>query len=238
MKDFKIILKKKIDVCDNTIAFIFSTMGVNYNFKPGQYAHFTIPNPVSQDKKGNSRPFSIASSPHHKNHLMIAARKGSSVFINNLDQLTTGAEIFVSKPYGNLLLNENISDTPVFIAGGIGVTPVRSIIEKFIYDKNKSKLFLFHSNRNRSQFVFKEDFEKWSAQNSNFKFIPVIDDLNDKLWKYDSGVIDKKLLKKHLKSFSNKIFYIVGPPAMVDNVNEILLHEKVNPEKIITEKFK
>lgn len=236
MKYFRITLTERKEICENTLSFTFDTKNTDYNFEAGQYAHFTIPSPVINDIKGNSRPLSFASSPHHKDFIIIAARKDSSVFIDNLSQIPVGSEIHISKPFGNLLLNKNNSDTPVFIAGGIGITPIRSIIEKFIYDKYKSELFSFHSNRTQSQSVFIDDFEKWAAENKNFKFIPSIADLKNKEWKYEFGTIDKKMLEKYLKNFENKIFYVVGPPLMVDTLKEILTGEGIVKEKIKTEK--
>ncbi len=238
MKDFLITLIDKQEIGENTYSFTFDTKDINYEFEAGQYAHFTLTEAHSEDHKGHSRPLSIASSPNTKETLMIAARKGSSVFINNLMKSPIGSNVYISKPTGNLSLHKDASVPAVFIAGGIGITPVRSIIEKAIKSNSGHEIFLFYANKSEAQSAFLNDFENWSAENKNLKFIPAINDLENKKWKYEYGKIDKNILNKYLNNYGNKIYYIVGPPEMVDSVKELLLTERVDSKNILTEKFK
>ncbi len=238
MKDFLIKLIDKKEICENTFTFTFDIRNIDYDFKAGQYAHFTIPDPVTKDKKGHSRPLSIASSPDNKDSLTIAARIGSSIFIDNLSRLPVGSEIYISKPSGSLYLKDNNKSDLVFIAGGIGITPVRSIIENAIKNKSSQKIYLFYSNRTQSQAAFLDGFKQWSIANKNFKFIPVINDIENKKWDYEFGIIDEELLKKYLNVLSDKIYYIIGPPLMVDFVNNLLREKGIGEEKIFMEKFK
>lgn len=238
MKDFQITLIDKKEICENTLGFWFDIKNTEYAFKAGQYAHFTIINPKFKDSKGNFRALSIASSPQNKNDLMVAARKNSSVFINNLYSIPIGSKIFISKPSGNLILHKDLSIPSVFIAGGIGITPIRSITEEIIQKNSEHEVYLFYSNRTSSQTAFLDEFTKWSEDKKNFKFIPIIDDKNNKNWNYEYGPIKRDLFKKYLNTFNNKIYYAVGPPLMVDSIKEILLTEKVSEERIKIEKFR
>ncbi|MDZ4711281.1 MAG: FAD-dependent oxidoreductase [bacterium] len=236
MKDFKAKLIYKKLIGENTVAFYFDIKDSGYEFEAGQYAYFTLTNCPSEDIKGNSRPLSIASSPDNKDYLMIAARKSSSVFIDNLFLLPYGSEVFISKAKGDLFRDQRNDPASVFIAGGIGITPVRSVIEKLIRDKNEMKIFLFHANRKLTQSAFYREFIKWESLNDSFKFIPVIDD-DSKKGKDEVRKLDGLMLKKYLNDFADKTFYIVGPPEMVDSVKQMLTATGVEEKHIRIEKF-
>lgn len=238
MKDFQITLIDKREIAENTMSFIFDIKDIDYEFTAGQYAHFSLIETFSEDKKNHSRPLSIASSPNNKSELMIAARTGSSDFIKNLINTPVGSKVFVSKPSGELKLHHDKESHSVFIAGGIGITPVRSIIEYATQENLQHRISLFYTNKTESQTAFADDFDKWLSVNKNFKFIPVIDDTTNTKRKYESGPLDKNLLLKYLGNLNQKYFYVTGPPQMVEAVNSILLNEGVVEEKIITEKFK
>lgn len=241
MKDFQITLIDKREIAENTMSFIFDIKDIDYEFTAGQYAHFSLIEPLSDDKKNHTRPLSIASSPGNKSELMIAARTGSSDFIKNLISTPVGSKIFVSKPSGVLKLHSDKEIQSVFIAGGIGITPVRSIIEYATQQNLQHRISLFYSNKTESQTAFADDFEKWSSVNKNFKFIPVIDVIDNTTntkRRFESGPLDKNLLFKYLGNLDQKYFYVTGPPQMVESVNSILLSEGADGEKIITEKFK
>jgi NAD(P)H-flavin reductase len=82
-----------------------------------------------------------------------------------------------------------------------------------------------------------DEFENWAKIYPDFKFIPTIDDVNDKSWKYNFGYINKDIILKNLKDVMKPIYYIVGPPQMVDAMEKILLELNVNPQNIKLEKF-
>ena len=239
MKDTKIFFTGRKEICDNTFSFTFNLYDSDYEFKPGQYAHFTIMDPVHHDENGYTRPLSFANSPDHINSLMVAARKNQSVFIENLLSLTPGSELQISEPEGEISLHENEEVENVFIAGGIGITPIRSIVEFATENDLKNRITLFYSNKSLTQAAFMNEFLEWSAENENFSFIPFFES-NEIIseFEYEKGRIDSERLKKHLGDFDKKKFFLIGPPAMVDSFKDILLKQKVSEEKIMTERFK
>lgn len=236
MKDFLIRLKGSQLISGNTLVFTFDTSGTNYTFKPGQYAHFTLLNPLTHDKKGHSRPFSIASSPLEKD-IIIAARKGSSVFLENLSALPPGSKLFISKASGSMHIEDTDSDI-VFIAGGIGITPVMSILKTHLQKDSRRKFVLFYLNSSPQRIAFLDEFEKMDAEHENFTLIPVVSEGFDEGWKYESGALDKKMLEKYIQALNDRTFFVTGPPQMVNAVMELLEKEGVSQENIISEKFK
>ncbi len=236
MKELPVKLIDRKEIADNTFSFIFDISNVDYKFEAGQYAHLRIPDHDFKDNKNNTRPLSIASSPDNRKELMIAARIGSSAFINYLAGIPIGSRVFISEPSGNLTLPGDDNIDCVFIVGGIGITPVRSIVEYATQNNLGHKLHLFYLNHSESQTAFKKDFEKWDYLNKNFSFIPVIDREN-KNRKNEFGPFGKELLYKYLNNLDEKNFYLTGPPQMVNSVKKILIHEGVPEERINTEKF-
>lgn len=238
MKDYPIILEKKELICDNTLAFTFYDESKNYRFDAGQYAHFTLIEPEYHDEKGHSRALSFANAPDDTGKLVIAARINSSVFINNLRVLKPGSKLFVSKSSGGMKLHNDSSVPAVFISGGIGITPVRSIIENAVNKNLPHEIILFYANKKANQTAFLNDFLKWQNEYKNLKLISVIADVENKNWKYEFGTIDEKLLNKYLADLTNKIYYITGPSEMVNSVRDILVKQNIDTENIRTEKFK
>ncbi len=240
-KKTKIEFTGRKEICENTYSFTFIPESYDYEFKPGQYAHFTIDEPKFNEDTGNSRPLSIASSPHHKNLLLVAARDNGSVFIQNLLSLEAGAEVYLSEPEGDITLHDDEKVENVFIAGGIGITPVRSIVEYATESSLKNKITLFYLIRSYKQTAFLQDLQNWSDMNDNFRFIQFFDNAeNEKSGsneEIESGRIDAARLKKYLGDLKEKVYNIIGPPEMVNCVKEILLNENVPEENIRSEKF-
>lgn len=237
MKDYKITFTGRKKICENTFSFYFSTGDSGYSYKPGQYAHFTLTGAKYNDIKGNSRPFSFAGSPHIKDKLMIAARVNSSVFVRNLCELNVGSEVFVSKPGGNLFKPDDTILPVVFIAGGTGITPVRSIIEFLIHKKSGRKIFLFYSNKSRNRTAFYDDFKNWSEANENFIFIPSVDSKETQNPGFEQGYINSAMLRKYLKELKGNHYILTGPDEMTDSLKKILLSENVNISDIRTDKL-
>ena len=168
---------------------------------------------------------------------MVASRKNQSVFVENLLSLSPGSELQISDPEGEVALHSDADVQNIFIAGGIGVTPVRSIVEFATENNLKNRISLFYSNRSLSNSAFFSDFLKWTDENENFRLIPFFEKAPDAGLKFESGRIDSEILKKYLGNFKNKNFNILGPPEMVDSIRSMILKENVSEDKIKTERF-
>ncbi|MDO8648108.1 MAG: FAD-dependent oxidoreductase [Candidatus Diapherotrites archaeon] len=239
MTDFLFSLKERKLIAEETMAFIIDTSGNEYSFKAGQYADFTLENPSQTDSEGNTRAFSIASPPQSKGTIMFATRMRSTAFKNELKKMPLGAKIKVSQAMGSFTLHSDSSRPAVFLSGGIGITPVRSIIETATLEKKPHKIFLFYSNRTPAATAFLPDLENWQKQNKNFKMFATITDIEDSKWKYLKGRIDFAMLEKNVPKLkeSNPIFYISGPPAMVAGLQKLLTDNGINEDNIRAEEF-
>jgi ferredoxin-NADP reductase len=237
MEEKIIYLKNRKLINDFTLAMWFDYKDSGFTFEPGQYAKITLLEPIHIDEEGNSRLFSMASSPWNKETLMFTTRALDSAFNKNILELPLGSKASISEPGGNTVLHKDSSVPAVFIIGGIGITPVRCMVEYATESKLPYEMHLFYSNPVAKTMAFFDDFLKWEKENPHFKFHPTIDDKNDENWKFDFGYINEEMLKKHIKDFSKPVYYLVGPQVMVDTMNDVLLKNRVSPDRIKLERF-
>ena len=119
-------LKEREEVAERTIAYRFEKPA-NWTVEAGQFIDMTLLNPSETDAEGNARTFSIASGPHEKD-LMVTTRIRNTAFKRVLKTLPIGTTVRIDGPFGDLTLPHNTGRALVFLAGGIGITPFRSML--------------------------------------------------------------------------------------------------------------
>ncbi|MCE1164242.1 MAG: FAD-dependent oxidoreductase [Bacteroidetes bacterium] len=231
-----ITLKDRKILGNNNIGMWFDRKGSDFTFEPGQYAKITLLEPIYNDEQGNSRLFSLASSPK-KDYVMFTTRALDSAFNKNILEMPIGAKAEIDGFGGNTALHKDTSVPAVFLIGGIGITPVRCMVEYIVTEKLPYKAYLFYSNPDAASMAFFEDFENWAKEYDGFKFLPFIDDRENKNWKYDFGYINKDAILNNIPDITKPVYYIVGPLVMVEAMEKILLELNVNPGNIKLEKF-
>jgi ferredoxin-NADP reductase len=231
-----VTLKDRKVIQNNNIAMWFDRKGSDFEFKPGQYARITLLEPIHNDAEGNSRLFSLASSPK-KDYIMFTTRALDSAFNKNILEMPIGTKAEISNFGGNTVLHEDATIPAVFLIGGIGITPVRCMVEHIVSEKLPYKAYLFYSNPVASSMAFFDEFENWAKKYQDFKFIPTIDDASDKSWKYEYGYINKEMVLKYVDDVTKPIYYIVGPTVMVEAMEKILTDINVDAKNIKLEKF-
>ncbi|MES2390467.1 MAG: FAD-dependent oxidoreductase, partial [Acidobacteriota bacterium] len=142
---FTIKLKYRVEVAFGTMAFHFEKP-FGFNFIPGQAGDFTLNNPPETDAEGNKRSFTLAAAPYEPD-LIIATRMRDTAFKRSLKSIRLGTEFTLDAPWGELTLHPDTAIPAVFLTGGIGITPVRSIVLQATHDKLPQKIIAFYSNR-------------------------------------------------------------------------------------------
>ena len=232
---YRVKLLKKSAVAEGTFSFYFSKPK-NFNFKAGQYIEMLIENMHCNDEKGNRRYFSIASAPD-EDYLMFAMRMRESAFKKTLMELSVEEEVRISEPKGNFVLHDDASKPSVFLAGGIGITPFRSIIHNVIKNKLSHKIYLFYANKNLSSAAFLDELQKIGKYNNNFTLIPVFSQESLHNTKYEQGRINIDMIKKYSIPTATSIFYISGTPSMVFSLSKHLEENQIPAERIKTDGF-
>jgi ferredoxin-NADP reductase len=237
MNTFKIKLVSREEVAENTIAFHFEKPA-DFEFKAGQCAELTLLNPSENDFEGASRTFSIASAPSDF-ELMFATRIQDTAFKRVLKSCPIGTEISLDGPMGSFTLHANEKKPAVFLAGGIGITPFLSLILDASKKRLVHRLYLFYSNRRPEDAPFLDRLRTIEKENPNFRFIPTMTAIekSQREWKGETGYIDQAMLMRHIPALDGPIYYVAGPPSMVDSLRDMLNATNVNEDDVRAEKF-
>jgi len=225
------------EIAERTIAFRFEKPA-NWTFKAGQCLDMTLLDPSETDAEGNTRTFSIASAPHEDN-LTIATRMRDTAFKRVLTTMRPGAAVKIEGPSGSLTLHNNATRTAVFLAGGIGITPFRSIAFRAAKEKLFHRIFLFYSNRRPEDAPFLDELQALERENPNYKLIAAMTEMakSRRSWHGEAGPIDKEMLGRYLQDAVAPIYYVAGPPDMVKGIHATINAAGVDDDDIRAEEF-
>jgi ferredoxin-NADP reductase len=202
------------------------------NYKAGQYAIVDLG--TKEDPEGPLRSFTTASSPTEEDFILISTRVRDTPFKKKLACLGVGTSVNITAPLGKFVLHEDYSKPAVFLSGGIGVTPFRSIIK---YATNKQlpvKITMFDSNRNQDNILYKKEFDECADLDANLKIVYTLD-VSDNDWKGERGYINQAMVTKYLNSneLDDSIYYICGPPVMLKAMQKLLQDDLHIPKQRI-----
>ena len=206
----------------------------------GQFFYFTLPSLKYPDPKGATRHFTLSSSPTEGEILRSTTRiREESGYKKTLNKLSMGSVIEGEGPNGTFLLDENEKGAFVFLAGGIGITPFRSMM-KFATDKKLPvPMHLIYSNSIPEEIAFRAEIDQLSKTNPHIKVDMTISkpEESSQKWEGLTGRIDENLIRKLVPDVSVPIFMVAGPPAMVDAVEQILGKLGLPAGRVRSEKF-
>lgn len=227
-------LTRKETIADGTMAFHFAKPA-GFEFRAGQFAEFTLIDPPETDEEGNGRAFSLAQALDEPD-LVVATRMRDTAYKRVLKDLSIGTEVKLDGPYGDFTLHKTESTPAVFIIGGIGVTPVRSMVTQATHDKTSHRITLLHASRKPADLPFKADFEKLAKDNPGFTYITTVESPTGD-WQGERGRVTPEMVKKHVPDLNTPIYYLSGPEGMVKAMRRLLVDLQVNEDNIRTEEF-
>lgn len=233
MPIYNVKLTKKEDVANGTMAFYFEKPA-GFEFKAGQFGDITLIDPPETDEEGNIRGFSLVHAPF-EDDLVISTRMRDTAFKRVLKDLPIGTEVKLDAPYGDFKLHQTATTPAVFLIGGIGITPVRSIVAQATHDKTDHKITLLYSNKTPADAAFTADLEALAKENPNFTFVPVYTDVKE--GDHETGYIDVEKVKKYVADIAAPIYYLAGPAGMVAAMRKLLVEAGANEDNIRTEEF-
>lgn len=225
---------KKTEVASYTLQVVFK-LDEQVEFKPGQYCFVTLVCPPYPDDRGNKRHFSIVSSPNEKGIITITTRLRDSGFKKSLQELPIGATVELGPIAGVFTLPEDKTRPLVFMAGGIGITPFMSMLRYVSEENLPYKITLVYSNRDKASTAFLDELYKLSQTLPNFKLILTMTE--DTNWPGEKRRIDAQFIKDYITDLNVPLYYVVGPPLMVDATKKALLDADVDISNIKIENF-
>lgn len=202
-------------------------------YKAGQYLSLTL----RIGGRGAAKIFSISSSPTEKGHIDFTKKLTGSDFSKALNALKPGDEVSLRMPMGHFTLKDEYQKI-AFLSGGIGITPIRSIL-KYATDTNLAKDFiLLYSSRSLEYLIFKDDFDRMIRSNKRLRVIYTITGDEGDTCGFESGCINAEMIKDKISDYHERTFFICGPPGMVRAMHKVLLEElNVDEKQIVTEDF-
>ena len=230
-------LKWKKQLSPDTLEFAFEPSIKDLKFLPGQYLEWTLPH-KNIDSRGNRRYFSISSSPTEAEiRMTVKFYTPSSTYKKELASLNPGKTIIAASLSGDFVLPKDLKIPLVFIAGGVGIAPFRSMIA-YIIDKNiQTDIILLYTNRTKEDILFKDIFDRAVQQGvrtvynlTDLKSIPLD-------WQGTTGYITKESVQKQIPGYQDRTYYLSGPQLMVQNFERTLIDSGVKKNKIKTDFF-
>lgn len=229
-------LKEKLEVATNTMDFVFAS-GQKLIYKPGQYMEFTFQHD-NPDSRGSRRYFTLASSPTEED-LRIGIKfydEGSS-FKHAMLEMDSDASIVASQLTGDFVLPKSPHQKLAFIAGGIGITPFRSMVKFLIDTGEKRAITLLYSARSETDIAYREVFEEARQTVGVNTFYGITDLAAEVSGAYSfRGSITADIIAQAIPDFKERIFYISGTHSMVISMRDLLFRLGV-PRKNIKVDF-
>lgn len=219
---YLLALKARYKIGTDTADFVFEP-DKPAKFKPGQYLEWTLGH-SSPDLRGNRRYFTVASSPTESQlHLGVKFYENGSTFKRALLQMKRDDVIVASQLAGDFVMPNDKNKKLAFIAGGIGITPFRSMIKYLTDTGEKRDVALFYSNKTADEISYKNIFDE--AQNRiGLKTIYTLTDKNQlpQNWNGYTGKLNPDIIARELPDFKERMFFISGPRAMVTSFEKTL----------------
>lgn len=201
----KVTFKEKLERQGNVTRFVFTPLEP-VNWKPGQFIHYTLPHD-NVDDRGDERWFTISSAPFEKDIWITTriAEGRKSTFKQRLLTLQPGEIIETDDPDGDFTVDDPSKDY-IFVAGGIGVTPFRSILNQLHHNGTAMHVELLYANRDEANIPFKDELEAIAAAHEGLHITHFLGD----------NRIDEAALKAAAAKLTDPIYYVSGPEPMVE----------------------
>ncbi len=227
----------KKEVAKDTYSFYFKKPK-DFTFLAGQYNRWTLPITAS-DGRGASRIFTISSSPLENDYLSITTKVGMSDFKKFLWQLQENAQITIFGPMGQFTLDETDTRQKVLIASGIGITPFHSILLYAAAKNLAISLTLLVSFSTVEEAVFYNELTELGKTHPNIKIVYTIThpEESQSKWSGETGRISSEMIQKYVTNISQSVFYMAGPPPMVEGSKKLLAEINIAVKNLKVEQF-
>ena len=216
---------------------IFSPQsGKRYRYRAGQYVFIRF---VESALPRESHPFSFASYPSDTHNGFSVMVKEAGDYTDRISKLKKGDVAKIEGPYGTFLYGKKeYKEVPfVLIGGGIGVTPMISILDEMLARGNKQKVILLWALNKKSEIFYQERYEELKKKHDNFSYHITLAD--EKAEGYGHGFVNQPFLEQSgaLTLPDNAEFYLCGPLPMMVSVEKILKSNNIPQKRIHAEKF-
>jgi ferredoxin-NADP reductase/Na+-translocating ferredoxin:NAD+ oxidoreductase RnfD subunit len=226
-------LKEVQKVSTRVYNYVF-TADRHPQFQPGQYMEWTLAlNKV--DSRGNRRTFSIASSPTEPDIMLgVKFYEPSSKFKLRLRDMKPNEDIFAGQLAGDFTLPKNTDEKLAFIAGGIGITPFRSMLKYIVDTKQRRDIIMIYAVSDPSEVAYTDVLDE--AEAHGIRIIQLLTaDVAPKEWKGSTGKLTAEFITEQIPDHLDRAFYLSGPQPMIESLKSTV--QKLGAKKIKTDYF-
>jgi glycine betaine catabolism B len=226
VQKYQVPLLDKKKISEDTFEFHFIKPD-DFQYIAGQYVIVTIPSLIEKDLKNARHSFTLASSPMEKD-LMITTHLTGSIFKK---AFMHSSHIEIIGPLGQFTFTGEAN--AVMLAGGIGITPFRSM--NYADGLAGKKIRLFQSDKSINTICYHHLFTELSRKNRLFSYIPTL--TADCTWSGEKGRITEKLLDKYIEHPIENSYFICGSPIFVESMQNVLREMAIPIEQIHSDSF-
>ncbi|MHC4591814.1 MAG: FAD-binding oxidoreductase [Planctomycetota bacterium] len=210
---------------------------VEIAFKPGQYIQLETP-PYGKTPEPVYRAYSIASSPSVNESVELIIRLVPNGICTTFvfEVMKEGDEIRINGPYGDFYLREADGEI-MFIAGGSGIAPIRSILLQMVETGSKRKATFFYGANELRDLYLVDEMKSFEEQLPNFTYIPALARPGPQDgWQGETGLVTE-VIDRHVADASSQGVYLCGGPDMVDAAVELLKTKGLTQDRTFYDKF-
>ncbi len=231
IKDYKLKIIKIIDESPDVKTFRLGIPNeIKISFLPGQFFMVSF-----EENSPLHRAYSIASSTMQKKYLDITMNLVAE-FTKRLWSTKVGDSLIFKGPYGKFYFSEEMKNNLVLIGGGLGITPLMSILRTCTDKKIKNKINLIYSVRSPADIIYYETIQEQKKTNPNLDYIITITrPLPEHGWGQRTGRINQDLLKEKIEDIKGSLYFLCGPLDFVKSIIAMLESLGVKREQIKTD---
>jgi len=230
----KATIKEKREVAKGTLMVTFELESDEVDWTPGEYFWVELLDPPYDDEKGARRHITVVTSPT-EGVLGLATRIRDSAFKKSLVEMPEGSAVDVEQPKGSFVLPEDTSQRYAFVAGGIGITPFRSML-RYIADKGLDyDITLVYSNRDAESTAFLDELKELESVVPRCRLVLTMTE--DPNWDGDTRMLDADVLRDMLGDLESYHFMVAGPPPMAKSVEASLLEAGLSEDQVQSDSF-
>jgi len=224
-------------VAYRTTKFLFEKPE-GFTYRAGQFADYTLIDPPESDSEGDTRGFTLASAPYEL-QLAFTTRMRDTAFKRVMAELPLGTEVVLDAPYGSFTLPQDSERPVVFLAGGVGITPVRSIALQAEHDETAHQIVVFYSCKNPADAAFLEELSALAGAAKGFDLIATMTQPASagQPWSGETGHVDAAMITRYVNDITAPVFFVSGPATMVRALRDTLTGAGVSEDDIHTEEF-
>lgn len=225
-------LQKKLKMGSDIVDFVFKP-SQPLAFTPGQYMEFTLEH-FRPDSRGNRRYFTLASSPTEQMvHLGVRFYEKSSSFKRAMYWMGVKTKVIGAQIAGDFTLPSNPEQKLVFLAGGIGITPFRSMLKYLLDTQQRRDIVLLYANKSAKEIVYQDVLGAASTKLGVKVFCTLTDTTAvPRNWTGFVGRIDEQMIMQAIPDYQERMYYLSGPPEMVREYEQVLKRIYVKSSQI------